>query len=138
MSRSHHSTDEDPLAFTPVPSASTRHDGWTPDRQRAFIAALSDHGGVAAAARAVGMTPQSANRLRKRAGAESFAHAWDCALVMGRDRSFEEAVRRGRDGWLSPITRNGRIVGHRHRFDNRLLFAACYGEPPSRYARNDD
>ena len=27
----------DPLAFDPVPSASTRHDGWTPERQRGFV-----------------------------------------------------------------------------------------------------
>jgi len=33
--------EEDPLAFHPVPSSSTRHDGWTPERQRRFIQALS-------------------------------------------------------------------------------------------------
>jgi hypothetical protein len=125
---------DDPLDFTPVPT-STRHDGWTPDRQRLFIAQLASHGGVSAAARAVGMTPQSANRLRKRAGAEGFARAWDAALDEGRMRAFDEALRRGRDGWMSPVVRQGRVIGHRHRFDNRLLFAACYGEPASRYDR---
>ena len=119
---------EDPYTFTPVPTA-TRHDGWTPERQHAFIAALRRHGGVAAAARAVGMTPQSARRLCKRPGAEGFAHAWDVAVMEGRNHAYEEAVRRGRDGWLSPIMRGGKVVGHRHRFDNRLLYAACYGTP---------
>lgn len=125
--------DPPPLPFTPVPSARTRHDGWTPDRQRAFLIELSRHGGVAQAARAVGMTPQTANRLRRRAGAESFARAWDTALETGRLRSLEKAMVRGRDGWLVPIMRNGRVVGQRRRFDNRLLFAACYGESMSRY-----
>ena len=125
--------DDDPLAFVPVPSASVRRDGWTPDRQRDFIAALAEHGGVAAAAREVGMTPQTANRLRRRAGAESFARAWDAALFQGRTTSFEEAVRRGRDGWVAPITRGDRVIGHRRRFDNRLLFAACYGAPAGRF-----
>lgn len=124
-----------PRAFAPVLTASTRHDGWSAERQRLFIAALAEHGGVARAARAVGMTPQSANRLRRRAGAEAFARAWDDALAEGRHRSYEDAVRRGRDGYLVPVIRNGRVVGHRHRVDNRLLFAACYGEPMTRYER---
>ncbi len=84
------------------------------------------------------MTPQGARQLRKRAGAEGFAHAWDAALEEGRMRSVDEALRRGSDGWLSPVVRNGKIVGHRHRFDNRLLFAACYGEPMARYERAYD
>jgi hypothetical protein len=123
------------LAFTPVLTA-PRGDGWTPERQRSFIAHLAQHGGVGAAARVVGMTPQTANRLRKRPGAESFAGAWDAALAEGRQHSLDEAVRKGRDGYLVPVTRNGIIVGQRRRFDNRLLFAACYGEPMSRYLRD--
>ena len=42
--------DDDPYDFTPVATAS-RSDGWTADRQRRFIAALAEHGGVAVAAR---------------------------------------------------------------------------------------
>jgi hypothetical protein len=129
--------DIDSIPFTPAP-AGNRHDGWTPERQRAFIAALSTHGGVAAAARSVGMTPQTARRLRKRAGAEDFARAWDLAQEDGRDRARDEALRRGREGWWAPVMRNGTVVGHRHRFDHRLLFAACYGEPSSRYDRAYD
>lgn len=56
----------------------------------------------------------------------------------GRGHSYDEAVKRGRDGWLSPVMRGGKVIGHRHRFDNRLLFAACYGEPASRYDRMYD
>ncbi|MDQ2877676.1 MAG: hypothetical protein M3R41_01190 [Pseudomonadota bacterium] len=126
---------DDPLFVTPVPTASRRHDGWTPARQVAFIDLLATHGGVAAAARAIGMTSQSANRLRKRAGAESFAAAWDAALEEGRLRSYDEAMRIGREGRLVPITRMGRLLGHRRVIDNRLLFAACYGEPLRRYER---
>ena len=66
--------DDDPLVFTPVP-ASSRHDGWTAERQRTFIAAVAEHGGVAAAARSVGMTPQGARKLRLRPDAEDFARA---------------------------------------------------------------
>jgi hypothetical protein len=128
---------DDSFEFTPVPTASTRRDGWTAERQRRFIDELARHGGVAAAARAVGMTPQSANRLRRRAAAESFALAWDFAVAEGRSRSIDEAVRRGRDGVLVPVVRRGQLVGHRRRFDNRLLYAACYAEPMTRFGRDD-
>jgi len=127
--------DDDPLVFAPVPTASTRHDGWTPERQRRFVAALAEHGGVAAAARSVGMTAQTARRLRLRAGAQGFARAWDAAVAEGRERARDEALRRGREGVLVPVTYAGKVIGRRRRFDNRLLFAACYAEPMSRYER---
>jgi hypothetical protein len=41
----------DDFPFDPVPSASPRHDGWTPERQRGFIDALARVGIVAAAPR---------------------------------------------------------------------------------------
>ena len=50
----------DPLAFTPVPLLRTRRNGWTPQRQRDFIRALEATGNVSRAARAVGVTKQSA------------------------------------------------------------------------------
>jgi len=50
--------EADTLAFTPVPSTSARHDGWTAERQRQFIDLLATHGGVAHAARTLGMTPR--------------------------------------------------------------------------------
>jgi hypothetical protein len=127
-----YSLDTDSYDFTPVTTAS-RSDGWTPDRQRRFIAALAEHGGVAAAARSVGMTPQTANRLRKRPDAVSFARAWDKAVEEGRARSVDEALKRGLEGVVVPVMRNGKIVGHRRRFDNRQLYAACYGEPMGRF-----
>ena len=126
--------DDDPLVFTPVP-VTTRHDGWTPDRQRAFIAALATHGSVGAAARSVGMTPQTARRLRAKPQAESFARAWNVAAEEGRLRAIDEALAKGK-GELIPLYHRGRRTGVRHRPNNRLLFAACYGEPMSRYDRD--
>jgi len=70
------------LDFAPVP-VRARKDGWTPERQRLYVAALAEtgHGGKAAAV--VEMTPQSACRLRRRPGAAGFARAceaaWGCA-----------------------------------------------------------
>ncbi|HEU0043331.1 hypothetical protein [Sphingomonas sp.] len=62
--------------FTPVP-VRARRDGWTPQRQRDFIAALADVRCVVVAARLVGRSFQTAYRLRARADAVSFAAAWD-------------------------------------------------------------
>lgn len=70
-------------AFVPVP-VRARADGWTPLRQAEFIGWLAQTGRVGLAARQVGCSRESAYRLRRRAGAESFAHAWDAALALRR------------------------------------------------------
>lgn len=67
-------------AFTPVP-VRARRDGWTEERQREFIATLARTGCVDGAASAAGMSRESAYRLRRRKGAESFAEAWDSILA---------------------------------------------------------
>ncbi len=119
--------DDDPLAFTPVPTGSTRHDGWTPERQARFLQALAVMGVVSRAACAVGMSKQSAHALRLRPGAETFASAWDCALAMGRDRAFEIAMDRAQNGVVAPRFYKGRQVGTVRRFDYRLALAAIDG-----------
>lgn len=67
-------------SFVPVP-VRARRDGWTEGRQRTFIAALARTGCVGQAAHAAGMSRESAYRLRRRTGAESFATAWDSILA---------------------------------------------------------
>src|SRR4051812_28528512 len=69
-----------PPPFAPVPLRS-RQDGWTVERQRTFIAALARTGCVGRAALEAGMSRESAYRLRRRKGAESFAAAWDSILA---------------------------------------------------------
>jgi len=60
---------------------------WTTDKALAFLGALAELGQVSEAARAVGMTRQSAYRLRARLGdAGPFARAWDQARARGRER----------------------------------------------------
>src|SRR6188472_1775779 len=69
--------------FLPVPLRA-RADGWTADRQARFIGLLAETGSVAEAARRVGMGRESAWRLRRNAGAGSFAHAWDAIVALRR------------------------------------------------------
>ena len=67
-------THPQPQARPPRPRSEYR---WTPRKAHAFLDALALHGKVAAAARTVGMTRQSAYKLKQRIPvvAESWAHA---------------------------------------------------------------
>ncbi len=51
-----------PLKFTPIPLRA-RHDGWTAEKQIAFIEALAETACVDHACRRVGMSDSSAYRL---------------------------------------------------------------------------
>lgn len=118
------SAPDDPFDFAPFPSASTRHDGWTPERQRLFIAALRQIGTVSAAARAAGMSPKSAYALLKRAGPESgFAYAWAEALAAGRSTAWLTAVDRAINGVETPYFYRGIQRGTRRVYNDRLLIA---------------
>ena len=70
---------------------------WTTDKALAFLGALAELGRVSEAVRMVGMTRQSAYRLRGRLGERGvFARAWDEALAQGRAsrRARRRAARR--------------------------------------------
>ena len=116
--------DDDAFGFTPVPSTRNRHDGWTAQRQSAFLVALAKIGLVAAAARAVGMSARSAYRLRARDTLGSFSSAREQALEDGRRRALDTGIARAIDGQLVPIHYRGRKVGEYVRYDDRLLIAA--------------
>lgn len=99
-----------------------RYDGWTEEKQRRFIEVLADTGLVATAAKAVGLTRESAYRLRRAAGAEAFAAAWDAARHHAggliEDIAFERAI----EGMAVPVlNEHGEQIASRTRYDNRLL-----------------
>ena len=63
--------------FTPVPRK-YRHDGSTPERQKAVIEALADTGSVRRRPLAqVNMSNVNAYALRRSPGAEGFRKAWE-------------------------------------------------------------
>jgi hypothetical protein len=110
----------DRLAFDPV-AVEYRCDGWTPEKQRAFVEELADCGVVREAAARVGMTEQSANRLRRRADASSFYLAWSAALQIGADRLRSIAFERAITGIAKKHYYRGEVVGEDRVYDNRLL-----------------
>jgi len=77
----------DLLDFDPVPRKIERVDGWTPECQRGYIAALAVTGSPRRAAKAVGKSAFGAEQLRKAAGAESFSTAWDAAMAVSAENS---------------------------------------------------
>ena len=111
------------LDFEPVPLRH-RDDGWTPERQRAFIEALADTLSVAAAAERVGMSESSAHRLRRRAGAKGFGAAWAAAFRQGiRDRVAPLAIDRAVNGTIKRIYYHGEMIAEERVYSDRLLLA---------------
>ena len=90
-------------------------------RQADFLGHLCETWSVAAAARHVGMTRESAYRLRDKPGAESFAAAWDSILAEARRvrmSTHELLWHRLFYGTLKPVMRGGKHVGTLHSPDN--------------------
>ena len=86
-------TDQAPESPARAPRESSDY-RWTTYKALAFIGALAEFGCVAAAARGVGMSRQSAYRLRTRLGEQRFGRAWDSALAAGRKTRSERRARR--------------------------------------------
>ena len=118
-----------PIPFTPA-KLRRRHDGWTPEKQTAFIEALAESGCVDESARRVGMSVQSAYALRRRVDAQSFRTAWDCALDYAIRRLSDAAFSRAINGVVRPVFYKGEQVGERRYYDERLtMFLLRYRDP---------
>lgn len=120
-------------AFVPVPRACNRHDGWTEQRQRGFIAALADTGSVKAAAHAVNMTPESAYQLRRHPEAHSFRQAWEAALALGVQQLEDVAMERALHGTQVPVYSYGKLIGTRTVYNDRLLMFILRNRAPTRF-----
>ena len=122
-----------PPFFHPVPLRA-RRDEWSEVRQCAFLAELYLTGSVASATRAVGMSRNSAYRLRSRPDADGFAHAWDSVLappgsgrlvapkVDFRKVTHSALIERLEAGLIQPVLHRGRMTAIRRKPDNSALF----------------
>lgn len=106
------------------PLCRQRTTGWTADRQRQFITDLRELGCVRAACARAGLSRASAYKLRDRS--ESFAKVWDGAIACHMRELVDEAVHRATVGTLRPVKYQGRIVGERRVYSDRLLAAALF------------
>ncbi|MFL9842426.1 hypothetical protein ABS767_15760 [Sphingomonas sp. ST-64] len=104
-----------------VPDAQ-RYDGWTPEKQKRFLTALSRGHNVTQACAIVGMSRQTAYALRDSARGAAFALGWKAAQLRARDSLADELMDRAFNGVRESVTDdNGRITT-RHRYDNQLAW----------------
>lgn len=127
----------DPADYRWVPvRRKPRLDGFTEEKQRRFIEVLADTGLVNVAARAVGMSRESAYQLRRSAHGAAFARAWDAAREHAggliEDIAFERAIE-GTEHEV--VDSHGDVVSTRLVHDNRLLQYLLSHLKPERYGR---
>lgn len=112
-----------PAASADADIPTTRHDGWSLDLQVAFLRALSATHSVSEAAKSVGMSRQSAYRLRSRLKGRPFDLAWEVAFHHSYDVLAHAALERALNGVEVPVFFQGEQVGSYRRFDERLTVA---------------
>ena len=110
--------DDPLLSFAPYLHPHPRRNSITPARQRAFIAALAATGIVTQAARQIGVSLEALYKVRRLAGAEGFAAAWEAALDHGVARLEDCALALAIEGEELPIVSGGALLGtyRKHNF----------------------
>lgn len=86
-----------------------------------FLDGLATTGNVRVSAQQVGVSHETAYRLRRRDA--RFANLWSAALVHARHRVGGVFGDRALDGVVEEVWFRGELVGHRRRYDSRLLLA---------------
>lgn len=126
------------LDFTPVPRQRNRHDGWTPQRQRDFIAALARTGSVSHAAAEINMTKEGAYQLRLHPQGESFRKAWEAALDFGVQQLEDIALERAMHGVLTPVFGKKGQIGEKRVYNDHLLMFLLRHRLAGRYNPKKD
>ena len=112
--------------FTPYPDpdadpdADPHPDRWNKPKMAAFLRELAACHSVAAAARSVGMSRQSAYRLRARLKGEPFDLGWETAFQHSYDALHQAALERALHGIAVPVFFNGEQIATRQHYDERL------------------
>lgn len=113
---------------------------WTREVQAEFLRQLAATHCVRSAARSVGMSRQSAYRLRNRLQGEPFDIAWACAFRRQFDALAEAALDRAMNGVEVPHYYKGELVGTHRVFNETLTVALLALQhrltpiPPDRHA----
>ncbi|WP_435416941.1 hypothetical protein WAB17_08560 [Parerythrobacter aurantius] len=114
-----------PTAFAPagLPGSAARHDGWSLEKQVGFLRQLSATHSIADAAKSVGMSRQSAYRLRSRLKGKAFDLAWEVAFHHSYDVLAHAALERALNGVERPVFFQGEQIGSYRNYDERLTVA---------------
>ena len=103
--------DDPLLQFAPYLHPHPRRNSITPAKQRAFVATLAATGIVTQAARSIGVSLEALYKVRRLAGAEGFAAAWEAALDHGVARLEDCALALAIEGEETPIVSGGQMLG---------------------------
>lgn len=95
--------------------------GWTQPLKARFLDHLATKGNVRASCARVGLSTESAYRLRRRD--PDFARGWAAALALARDASVQVLADRAIDGVEERVFYRGELIDTRRRYDARLLLA---------------
>lgn len=104
----------------PSPRRKPRHDEWTRPKMVAFLRELAACQSVAQAARSIGMSRQSAYRLRNRLANTPFSLGWEVALEAGLQQLAHAVLDRAVNGVEVPHFYHGEQVGTSRHYDERL------------------
>ncbi|WP_201742335.1 hypothetical protein [Novosphingobium ovatum] len=126
--------DDPLLGFAPYLHKQPRRNAITPDRQRAFIAALAASGIVTQAARSIGASLEALYKLRNLPGAEGFATAWEAAVDRGMARLEDCALERAIAGEERVVMRGSTVVERYRRHDTALLIFLLRNRRGRRYS----
>jgi hypothetical protein len=103
----------------------------TPEKEIAFLAALSATANVLRACEAAGIGRTTVYEWRN--ADEDFRKRWDRAAEIGADALEDEAVRRAHEGWEEPVFYQGAQCATVRKYSDTLLIFLLKGRKPERY-----
>ena len=119
--------------FTPVPRLKPRHDGWTPERQRAFIEALAATGSVTDASKSVNMAPKAPMRSSAPTASGNSPLPGTQHWISASARLSDLAIDRIRHGTPVPVFYKGEQCGERRNYNERLHWLLLRNRMPQTY-----
>ncbi|GMN14366.1 hypothetical protein [Altererythrobacter sp. MTPC7] len=96
------------------------HKSWSRRKMVVFLRELAASQSVSQAAKAVGMSRQSAYVLRNRLRGTPFDLGWETALELGFSQLAQAVMDRAVNGEEVPHYHGGELVGTHRKYDNRL------------------
>lgn len=110
-----------------------RIDGFTPDRQRSFFAALRKTGCIKDACRAAGISKTTVGRWRDKD--EAFDEKVKAARALAAEALDVVAWKRATEGTKEEVWRDGKLVSTRIKQSDSMLRLLMQGADPERYGR---
>ncbi|MFN3543736.1 MAG: hypothetical protein ACK4UX_02680 [Thiobacillus sp.] len=106
----------------------------TPEKERAFLAALAETCSVSRACESAGIG--RATVYEWRAADPDFAASWEKAKRIGAEALEDECVRRAREGVDEPVFYQGDECGSVRKYSDTLAIFLLKGAMPEKYREN--